>query len=150
MICCQSVWLSPPSSRLSGSQCCLLTLLTSYAAVSVYRYGVCLSHLPPAAVCSDFAAVGPTGRQYWLIAAGRVCSIHGQLSVHIHSSMAVSTQQQMRAVLCLQQRREVNRDLLYIKLVAVSGGTWILLRSFPLKWWFKLAFCWLDGYLLVP
>jgi len=76
MICCQSVWLSPPSSRLSGSQCCLLTLLTSYAAVSVYRYGVCLS--VPFASCSSvqrLCCCGPH-RQAILINCCRACLQH--------------------------------------------------------------------------
>jgi len=40
---------------------------------------------------SGFAAVGPTGSRYRLIAARHVCSRHGCLSLHIHSSTAVSS-----------------------------------------------------------
>jgi len=42
---------------------------------------VCLSHSPSAAACGGFAAVGPTGRRYRLIAARRVCSRCGRLLI---------------------------------------------------------------------
>jgi len=43
-----------------------------------------------AAACGGFAAVGPAGSRYRSIAARRVCSGRSRLSIHIHSSTALS------------------------------------------------------------
>jgi len=77
----------------------LLTACILCRAGSMKLSGVHLSVCPSvslsvpscaaAVVCGRFAAVGPVGRQYRSIAAQRICSRTGRLSIHVHSSLAV-------------------------------------------------------------
>jgi len=71
-------------------------LLSSVATASgrVYVTARCPSDSPAAAACGGFAAVGPAmaaNRRYRSIAARCVCCRRGRLSIHIHSSTAVSS-----------------------------------------------------------
>jgi len=65
------------------------------ASVTIRCLSVCPSVRPilrrSFGVFGGFAAVGPAGRRYQSTAARRVCSRRGRLSIHIHSSTAVSS-----------------------------------------------------------
>ena len=86
--------------------------------VTVWRPSVCLcptSHLLTAvAACGGFAAVGPAGGGHRSIAARRVCSRRGRLSIRIcsgatGSSTAVSSKCEQCHV--VSWRRKLNTDL---------------------------------------
>ena len=57
------------------------------------RLSVCLSvpSYAAATACGGFAAEGSAGRRYQSIAARRICSRRGRLSIHIRSSTALSS-----------------------------------------------------------
>ena len=71
---------------------------------------ICLSHSPAAAARGGFAAVGTAGGWYGSIAARCVCSRRGCLSIHIHSSTAVSNKCEQCHV--YSHSRKLNTDLL--------------------------------------
>jgi len=81
---CLSVCVSVcPSARLSV---CLSVCLCVCPSVrpSVLSYAA-------ATACGGFAAEGSAGRRYQSIAARRICSRRGRLSIHIQSSTALSS-----------------------------------------------------------
>ena len=71
---------------------------------------ICLSHSPAAAARGGFPAVGTAGGWYGSIAARCVCSRRGCLSIHIHSSTAVSSKCEQCHV--YSHSRKLNTDLL--------------------------------------
>jgi len=80
----------------------------------------CLSHLPAAAACGWFAAVGRAGRRYWSIVAAA-------------STAADGVQQQMLAVSCLRPR-----DLAEHRLVSVTVA--FMQRERKNGKWYKLNY----------
>ena len=79
---------------------------------------VCLSvsSCTTAAACERYTFVGPVGRQYWSIAARRICSRHDTFDPYPQQH---GDQQQMS---CLQQCRKLNVDLFNIVFVMCRKG----------------------------